>query len=243
MKVAIAQDAETVTVAGRYLGPPGYGNGGYSCGTFAAGIEGPAEVTLRRPVPLDAEIGLRPTDEGAFDAFGEEGLIAEARPAAALTEVEPPLAPGLEEAEAAAAGSPFLGPEHPYPSCFVCGPEHPDGMHLHAGPLERDPAVSAAPLRPQPSWPSGGGALTREMVWAALDCPSFAPSLFGSGKLYLLGRLAVERLAPVPAEEPSVVVGWELDKDGRKTTTAAALLTPAGELLARSRALWIELRK
>jgi hypothetical protein len=55
----------------------------------------------------------------------------------------------------------------------------------------------------------------------------------------LLGRMAaeVERL-PAPGE-PHVVVGWRVGEDGRKRFAGSALLTAAGEALARARSTWI----
>jgi hypothetical protein len=72
------------------------------------------------------------------------------------------------------------------------------------------------------------------IVWAALDCPSFPPARILAGVPHVLGRLSVELIAPVPATEPAVVVGWELGNEGRKLHSASAVLSPEGELLARS---------
>ncbi|MFA9400919.1 MAG: hypothetical protein ACERKT_07400, partial [Acidobacteriota bacterium] len=98
-------------------------------------------------------------------------------------------------------------------------------------------------LAPPASVPSTGGAIDPEIVWAALDCPSFTAHRLLTAGPHVLGRLSVELLAPVPSDRPSVVVGWETGSDGRKVHSASALLSPDGELLARSRALWIALAK
>jgi hypothetical protein len=74
----------TVTVPSRFNGPPSSGNGGYSCGVVAAALEGPAAVSLRRPVPLDQALELRHEDDGKMCAFAGEDLIAEAVPAEPL---------------------------------------------------------------------------------------------------------------------------------------------------------------
>ena len=50
---------DTVTIERRYRGPLDSGNGGYSCGRLAAFLDGPAEVTLRLPPPLDRPLGSR----------------------------------------------------------------------------------------------------------------------------------------------------------------------------------------
>jgi hypothetical protein len=96
-------------------------------------------------------------------------------------------------------------------------------------------------LSPSASLPSIRGALDPEIVWAALDCPSFTPDRMLAGEPHMLGRLSVELLAPLPDDAPSVVVGWELGSKGRKLDSACALLSPEGDLLARSRAVWIAL--
>jgi hypothetical protein len=43
----------------RYRGPPDSGNGGYVCGLVAGFLGGSAEVTLRRPPPLDRTLLVR----------------------------------------------------------------------------------------------------------------------------------------------------------------------------------------
>jgi hypothetical protein len=74
----------TVTIPSRFNGPPASGNGGYSCGLVAAALEGPAAVSLRRPVPLDQALELLHEDDGKVCAFAGDDLIAEAVLAALL---------------------------------------------------------------------------------------------------------------------------------------------------------------
>ena len=45
--------SDSVTIPARFNGPLDSGNGGYSAGALAALLDGAAEVSLRRPVPLD----------------------------------------------------------------------------------------------------------------------------------------------------------------------------------------------
>ncbi len=229
----------TVTIPGRFVGPPNSGNGGYSCGTFARLIEGPAEVTLRRPVPLDRPLIATAGSNSEVTIGSEDGSIAEVKAIDGLEGVEPPIRPSLGAATRHSVESPFLTDLHPYPGCFVCGKDHPDGLCLFAGPIDGDLAVAAAPLHPPLSAPATGGELEPEIVWSALDCPSYTPRLFYDRIPHLLGRLSAELIAPVPSTEPSVVVGWELEREGRKLHSACAVLSPDGDLLARSRALWI----
>lgn len=44
----------------RYCGPPNSANGGYAAGRLAAFVDGTAEVTLRRPPPLDTALNVHP---------------------------------------------------------------------------------------------------------------------------------------------------------------------------------------
>lgn len=240
---ASAGTATFLTVPGRFVGPPGMGNGGYSCGRFAERVEGPAEVTLRRPVPLDRPLQSVPGRDTMIVVGDEDGTIAEVRPVAPLDEIEPPVRPTLEQVRRYGQDSPFLTEEHPYPGCFVCGPEHPEGLHIHAGPVEGRPDVCSGILEPRESLPSTDGALDSEVVWAALDCPGLTADRLRTAGPHLLGRLTVELIAPVPNDVSSVVVGWGLGSEGRKFYSGCALLTPEGDLLARSRAVWIALAK
>jgi hypothetical protein len=235
--------AETVSIPARFCGPPGWGNGGFACGTFAAPIEGPAEVTLRRPVPLAEPIALERRPDGSYGAIAADGeLIAEVRAAPPLEGIEPPLRPSPEQAAAASADSPFRGPRHAYPGCFVCGPEHPDGLAIHVGTLPGDQEAFADSFTIPPSLAAAPGRADPAVAWAALDCPSYVPSLWGEVPV-LLGRLTAEHLAPLPVGEPLVAVSWPLGIDGRKLHSASAVLDAEGRMLARARALWIRLRE
>lgn len=238
-----AATAPGIRIDHRFLGPPGMGNGGYASGSFARLVEGPAEVTLSRPVPLGRALRVLDRDPEGTLAIGDaQGAVASVRASEPLTGIEPPIRPTIERARACAASSPYLTDAHPFPGCFVCGPDHPDGLGIHPGPLDEDGRICAGLLEPVPSLASAGGALAAELVWAALDCPSFTAARLRAGRPHLLGRLSAELIAPVPATEPSLVIGWELGSEGRKLHSAAALLSPGGELLARSRALWIAIR-
>ena len=54
--------------------------------------------------------------------------------------------------------------------------------------------------------------------------------------------MRAELLQPVEAGSVSVVVGWPLHSEGRKHSTASALLAHDGRLLAHAEALWVTLR-
>src|SRR5215213_4316915 len=58
-------DEPDVVIERRFNGPPDSGHGGYSAGRAAALVDGPAEVTLRRPPPLETPLTVRRDDGGA----------------------------------------------------------------------------------------------------------------------------------------------------------------------------------
>ena len=80
-----------------------------------------------------------------------------------------------------------------------------------------------------------------EIVWAALDCPSYAPSMWASDGISLLGRLTVVRHREVLVGERLAAVGWLRGAEGRKRFTSSALIDAQGETIARADAVWIEL--
>lgn len=180
------------------------------------------QVTLRVPPPLDTDLRV---DGGAV--YDGELLVAEA--VAGTVDVTPPPPVGLEQA--AAAGSRYAGLEdHPFPTCFVCGPARTDGLGLTPGPV--GDGVVATTWTPQES--------TSVLVWAALDCPG-GWSADVPGRPIVLGRMSC-RIDDLPAEgEPHVVQGWLLSREGRKTHTGSALYDGSGRVLAVAQATWFSL--
>ena len=173
----------------------------------------------------------------------EDGsVVAQVEPVASLDDVEPPVRPSAQQARAAAEGSPFRTKAHPYPGCFVCGPAHPHGLQIQVGALPDHETAAAAAFTPDDSLPSVDGILRPELVWAALDCPSFVPSLWSDDPV-LMGRLTSELMAPVPIGKEVVAVAWETGRDGRKLHSASTLIDSHGHVLARARALWFRVDK
>jgi hypothetical protein len=229
-----------ITIAHRFNGPPGSGNGGYVCGLMANLIDGPSEATLRAPPPLETPLTLTRDDSGAVSLRDGDALIGEAKPIA--FDLAAPSAPTLEQARAAAKRYAGLR-DHRYPTCFVCGTGRPhhDGLDIFTGPVEGRDMV-ACTWTPGADLAGANGIVLPEFVHAALDCPSYW-ALPHAGKPALLARLASSIDAPLPrANEELIVAAWPISSDGRKHRGAAALYTAAGVLIARSEALWIEPR-
>jgi hypothetical protein len=218
-------------IGARYNGPPGSGNGGYCAGRFAlaAGLASDVvEVTLRRPPPLEVELTTRATDSGV-DICHDDELVAQVRPATIEPDeiVEPV---GWDEAVAASASYPGLV-SHPFPTCFVCGPQRAvgDGLRLFPGRLP-DGRTATPWTVPDPMAP--------ELVWASLDCPGgWAIAL--EGRPYVLGRLAVRIVrTPTPGQR-CMVMGQVTGQEGRKAYVRSSLWGPDGDLLAHARATWL----
>jgi hypothetical protein len=222
----------TVVLDRRFNGPPESANGGYACGVVARHVDGPARVSLRRPVPLGTPLELERHDDGHVTLHDGDVLIAEGDPALPL-DLEPPYRPTVEEARAAAAHRPGDGPAT-FDSCYVCAPRRRDGLGVVFGPLAAHPAATAAVL--------DASEVTPELAWAALDCPSYTPPLWGNAMPSLLASMHAELLEPIPAGEPLAVVGWTLGSEGRKHRSATAILGADGRMLARAEALWIRIR-
>ena len=232
----------TIRIARRFCGPPTTGNGGYSAGMLASLLPGPCECTLRKPIPLERELEAQVSDSAARLLDGDELIIEAAR---AQTGTDTQASISFDQAERAAGDSPAFH-NHPFPTCFTCGPERAqgDGLRIFPGRLpaaEQSSSIFAAPWIPDSSFAAGGMLVRPEFVWAAMDCPTgFAAGFPWRGTL-VTGRLAVEQTAPVYPARPHVIMSWSTESEGRKFHAAAALFGPDGNVCARARATWIKL--
>jgi hypothetical protein len=227
-----------VVIDPRFNGPPSSGHGGYSCGCAAALIDGPAaEVTLRRPPPIGVELAVARDGEAA-SLLRDGEIVASATPADVDVSGPPPVR--LDEAADASARFAWVH-DHPFPTCFGCGPEREpaDALCLFTGPV--GDGRFAVPWRP-PAW-TGDGVVDPLFVWAALDCPSSAPIHDTISAPVVLGRLALVLEGPVEVGAPHVIQAWLEGADGRKRHTGVALYTADGERRAAGRAVWVELAR
>jgi len=230
--------ADSLAIPARFNGPPDSGHGGYSAGLAASLVEGPAEVALRAPPPLETEFATEHGEGGSVALFADGHVVLEAR--STTVDVDPPAPVAVEDARAAEADSFFLSDRHPFPTCFACGPKRAagDGLRLFAGPVP-DRAVFATAWTPAAEY--GDDAVDPLFVWAALDCPSSAPAM--TGKTIVLASLAAELRAPVAIGEPHVIGAWQIGHEGRKHWNGVVLWDADGFVCAVGRALWIELRE
>ena len=237
----------SLVIAPRFCGPPGSANGGYACGLIAGYLDGQAEITLRRPPPLATSMAVERDGKGSLRVLDGDVLIAEgASPPGGLA-VELPGPVTVRDARAAGLGSRLRAHpgEHPFPGCFVCGPDRPppDGLGIMPGPVAGR-CLSADAWHPDQALARPDGELAPEFVWAALDCAGAIGALgdaAADGPPYVLGRFAARRLGPVRAGEPHVVAGWRLAAEGRKLLAGSALFTATGKAVGVARATWIRL--
>jgi len=224
----------TVTVQSRFRGPTTSGNGGYVAGLLAARAgAGPVTVTLRTPPPL--ETPLRVVGSGSeVSLMDGPTLVAVAAAGASeddLVAVEP-----VAASEVATISARYPGfSAHPFPECFVCGPDRSsgDGLRLFPGRVGDGRTACA--------WSVGADvAGAPEFVWAALDCPGgWAAPI--EGRPMVLGRITA-LVSDVPvAGETCLVMGSFVGTEGRKTWTDSTVYGSGGRLLGRARSTWIAL--
>jgi hypothetical protein len=230
---------KTLTIERRFCGPPESANGGYFAGRLAALAGQTVTVQLLRPPPLDVELEAHVSADGVVELRHGDEPIAQTRPA----EISVPqlIAPSyLEAVEASRHCVGFA--QHPFPTCFVCGPQRArgDGLRIFAGPLlERD--LVSAPWVADPSLDGGDGKVSPEFMWAALDCPGWFAAM-KDARIALLAEFTAHVDRRVHVDERCIVVGWSADSSGRKHGAGTALFDEDGELCAYARARWIEPR-
>ncbi len=237
----MAMATDTITLPERFNGPPRSANGGYTCGAVARLIGGTSEVRLHRPPPLDRPLKVQ--RDGAVVALldGDTVVVSGKR---SQLRMDIPELPTREEADAAAqspAATSFHA-DHPFPTCFTCGPARAegDGLRLFPGPVVgRD--VWALNWTVPPGFAGENGTLPVEIVWAVLDCPSSLP-VMGRAPI-VLGTLTASRLAEMRVGEPYLILSWPGSIDGRKRHSGVAIFDSNDDLVAAASAVWIELQR
>jgi hypothetical protein len=234
----------TMNITRRFRGPPNSANGGYCCGRLAAFCDGPAEVTLRKPPPLETTMSVVGEFDGSIALYDRDQLIATARSDA--VPVTDATGPAFEDA-VAASGRTFDPSVHKLPMCYVCGPHRApgDGLRIFCGPLDASGSgwsgVVAAPWIPESYMADDRGEVSAEFVWAALDCPTaYACGSSAGFPTILLGRQAVAILAKPAIGEKCVIAARQISRDGRKYLAEATLFGQSNTALARCLAIWIE---
>jgi hypothetical protein len=239
-----------IVIESRYRGPATSGNGGYTAGLVAtaSGLSQPptgvragpkpavaVSVRLRTPPPLDRPLELAGSGDRWLLRDGEME-IAEAAPSPLQVDpVEPVSYDDAVEAAKSYAG--FR--RHPFPGCFVCGPDRSPGDGLRLFPGRTAPGRTACAWTPDDSAVIDG-VVSAEMVWAALDCPGGWTAEI-EGRPMVLGTMTAAVSRPPEPGEPCVVVGALLGVERRRADTASTLYGADGAVLAIASAVWVEI--
>jgi hypothetical protein len=230
-----------LTIGSRYRGPATSGNGGYTAGLVATGSGlassgGPAvSVRLRTPPPLDRPLSLEGSDDRWLLRNGEVVVAEASRAELTIDPVEP--VTYEESVDAARSYAGFR--RHPFPGCFVCGPERLPGDGLRLFPGRTAPGRTACAWTPDES-AVVDGRVPAAMVWAALDCPGGWTAEI-EGRPMVLGTMTAAVGRPPDPGERCVVVGALLGTERRRAETATTVYGADGEVLGVASAVWVEI--
>jgi len=235
---------DTVIIDTRYNGPTSNsGNGGWVAGSLARLLgRGSVSVTLRAPAPLAVPMFVRFRDDGTATLDHDGTVVAEA--SVAPLELDVPMAPGANEADAAGRlaqeASARRGANSPYAHCFGCGFARADGLRILPGPVGED-GIVATTWTPPVAVADAGGQLTVEATWAALDCSGGIAWLrrLAAGTSIVTARMTVVIDHPLLVGRRYMVIGWPIAQEGRKLHAGTAIFDAAGKVQARSRQLWL----
>lgn len=230
----------TLTIPRRFNGPAHSGNGGWTAGALAeaSGLEPPVTVRLKVPPPLDLGLAVADVHDGVELQIGMEVVaVATSEGPASWADWGSFDPVTLDEARAAEDG--YAGHRsHPFPACFVCGPDREvgDGLRIFPGPVGE--ARVAATWTPHESVAEPDGSIGVPVTWAALDCVS-AWSSDLEHRPVVLAQMCARVGSPPQAGAAYVVQGLLREIDGRKTWTASAMFDEGGQLVAQAEQLWI----
>lgn len=224
---ARAHGIATVSIDGQFQGPDGIANGGYLAGRF--GGHGPARIVLRNPARVDTPL------QAVRTHFGLTLLDGEAQ----IMNVEPCDAPdpvGVipSAAEIDDLSTPDLT-AHPFPRCFVCGPDNEQGLRI----LFRKTGVGVAATFTLPVT-EPVGLPPHVAIAGALDCSSgwavYAPSEAG-----VLGTFEYVVLNEPEPGQQLTVVAERRDRSGRKRIAGSSVFDTTGALVGTALATWIDI--
>jgi uncharacterized protein (TIGR00369 family) len=125
--------------------------------------------------------------------------------------------------------------------CFVCGGANARGMKLT---FEQDDAKRRirGSFRISSEYQGGRGFLHGGIIALLLDEAMGKVNRFRDVRA-VTAELAIEYLKPVPVEQDIVVEAYEVEKKGRSLFHTAEIRDASGELLARGRGRFVELKR
>ena len=232
---------DTITVAARYRGPEGAGNGGYCAGLLAERIEGDAVVRLSASIPLETPLRFVREDGRERLCRSDDGMVlAEAWHEPLEFDVLPAPDDGHLDRMTAAFSR---APNGPFAHCFGCGEARgpDDSIRVLSGRLPGE-SLCGSRWRPHAAFAGPDGALAPRYVWTALDCTGGLAVEPLDERPVMTGTMHGRVLTPVHAGEDHTVIGWPIGKDSRKIVTGTAIYGADGVLKAVARSIWIALQ-
>lgn len=157
-----------ISIPTRFCGPPDSGNGGYTCGLIANALGVTSlEVTLRAPIPMEHSLQIVPIGNGGAQLRWSDALIAEATPAPEWSSIVLPTGKVTFDAAIEAEKASAAFGDHPFPTCFVCGPRRAtgDGLRIFPGKL----SFGQAAIGKSVSRKLSGGAVTGSAFGGSAD--------------------------------------------------------------------------
>ena len=224
-----------VVINTRFEGIPGVSLGGYVAGLAAKSLGPSVAVSLTRAVPPGATVIVGESEMGRV--LKVDDVVAATAVVDAFQSTAP-IAITPDEAERASEAYPGFT-HHFFPRCFTCGPARSvgEGLRIFPGPVDGRRVVATL-WHPPPIARQSDGSVASEFLWAALDCPAiWGHVVYGESEgddRGVTGRLALHQHAPVPGDRASIVLGWPIERQGRKVIAGAAIYADAGELLVEA---------
>jgi acyl-coenzyme A thioesterase PaaI-like protein len=229
-----------VRLPSHWCGPDGIGQGGVTAGLLASELgEGPVEVRLHAPAPLDTDMVIRRDGDTARTLIAApDRPIATARRVVAVDGTPPP-ALGLDDARRVTGA---LSHANVFGRCLICGHDRDDSLRVWPGPRPDDQPGVAAAFDVRDATFVDRGALAPPFVFGALDCTSgFAVLRDNVGGVAITGTMQVQLHEPVPADGPVIATARVAGRGGRTWRVDAALRSAGGGLLAHAHVVWVEI--
>ena len=218
-----------VVIPARFRGPAASANGGFAAGCIASLLDGPVKVRLHKPPPLETPLAVRELERGVEFIDGDDVVLSAVSTAALSTSV-PDV--DLAAARSVVARLDDLN-RHPAPTCFVCGPERPDGLRIFPGVIAE--GVVTTRWTPPGDLTDGDGVLPKAIVWAALDCPGGWALTATSAETDFFPALieqSVDIVDPIRNGDDLLIVGWRTGSEGRRLFANVALIDAEGKVRA-----------
>ncbi|PJZ55680.1 hypothetical protein [Leptospira barantonii] len=240
---------ESIEINEKYNGPPKSGNGGYVAGITANRIENNAVVIkIRAPAPLNETLYYSRDPSGSgikLLSKGTNSVIADAKEDSEfymdVPELNSSSLEGIQNPE-----QEYLGfHKHPFPTCFVCGPNrnHKDGMRIFPAKISDQVGFThlhGAFWNPWKDLSGTDGKIRDEIVWAALDCPGGFAASYVEPTLIVLVKLRGRLLESIFPEVPYAIQAWEIGRNRRQRIAGTAIYRiDDRKCVAYSEALWM----